>query len=305
MRKPKGLGRLLQTWLKETKATWNSGICTESSGLDDEHKKTEANGSRRAVQARRKDPGRKPAAPLRSRQAKEQFMGTKKDSAKKRQWARTRSNGGRRRKSKGGRKSTSSGSRKSKSKPLDWSTATKCVSEEQSEETRVESTEEPEVTSRFAEVTTRRGRGSDGIVRGKEHRCQTDETSRKGKGKGTGGKGEHDSKGGEFGGKGAARTMKSDDEAEEEKRGTPRLRYSECEDNEGEGRKEATEGDGHEPTNEQERARGDSRRFEKKTDSERRARRAKRETAESEEKARREEPPGLEDVKRAQEAREE
>ena len=31
-----------------------------------------------------------------------------------------------------------------------------------------------------------------------------------------------DSKGGEFGGKGAARTMKSDDEAEEEKKGTGR-----------------------------------------------------------------------------------
>ena len=123
-----------------------------------------------------------------------------------------------------GSKSKSNGGRKSKSKPLDWSTARKCVSEEQSEETRVESTEEPEVTSRFAEVTTRIGRGSDGIVRGKEHRCQTDETSRKGKGKGTGGKGEHDSKGGEFGGEGAARTMKSDDEAEEEKKGTLRLR---------------------------------------------------------------------------------
>ena len=52
----------------------------------------------------------------------------------------------------------------------------------------------------------------EGMVSSQErgYRCQTDETSRKGKGKGTGGKGEHDSQG-ELGGKGAAKTMKSDD----------------------------------------------------------------------------------------------
>ena len=38
------------------------------------------------------------------------------------------------------------------------------------------------------------GRGSAGLVRGGDERCQTDETSRKGKGKGNGGKGEHDGK---------------------------------------------------------------------------------------------------------------
>ena len=37
-------------------------IYTESTGLDDEHEKTQANGIRRAVEARRKDSGRKPAA---------------------------------------------------------------------------------------------------------------------------------------------------------------------------------------------------------------------------------------------------
>ena len=47
----------------------------------------------------------------------------------------------------------------------------------------------------------RTGRGSDGLVRGREYRCQTDEINRKGKGKGTGGKGEHEGKGG-FGSKG-------------------------------------------------------------------------------------------------------
>ena len=58
------------------------------------------------------------------------------------------------------------------------------------------------------------GRGSDGLVRWREYRCDEtsrDVKSRKGKGKGTGGKGEHDSSGGEFGGKGVARTTKNDD----------------------------------------------------------------------------------------------
>ena len=70
-----------------------------------------------------------------------------------------------------------------------------------------------------------------------------DETSRKGKGKESGGRGEHDIKGRKFGGKGAARTMKSDDEgderiqvdleegeAEEDKKGTRRLRWADYED---------------------------------------------------------------------------
>ena len=35
-------------------------INTESTGVDDEHTKTDANGIRRAVEARIKDPGRKP-----------------------------------------------------------------------------------------------------------------------------------------------------------------------------------------------------------------------------------------------------
>ena len=46
------------------------------------------------------------------------------------------------------------------------------------------------------------GRGSAGLVRGGDERCRTDETSRKGKGKGNGGKGEHDGKAGGAGSKG-------------------------------------------------------------------------------------------------------
>ena len=57
--------------------------------------------------------------------------------------------------------------------------------EEQSGETRAESTDEPEVTGRTTEVRT--GRGSAGLVRGGDERRWTDETSRKGKGKGNGG----------------------------------------------------------------------------------------------------------------------
>ena len=46
------------------------------------------------------------------------------------------------------------------------------------------------------------GRGSAGLVRGGDERCRTDETSRKGKGKGNGRKGEHDGKAGGAGSKG-------------------------------------------------------------------------------------------------------
>ena len=49
--------------------------------------------------------------------------------------------------------------------------------EEQPEETRAASTDEPEVTSRFVEVRT--GRGSACLVRGGDERCWADETSRK------------------------------------------------------------------------------------------------------------------------------
>ena len=65
--------------------------------------------------------------------------------------------------------------------------------EEQFEETRAESTDEQKVTDGLAEVRT--GRGSAGLVRGGDERCRADETSRKGKGKGNGGKGEHGGKG--------------------------------------------------------------------------------------------------------------
>ena len=59
-------------------------------------------------------------------------------------------------------------------------------------------------------------KGSAGLVRGGEDRCQTEETSREGKGKGNGTKGEHGKKG-EFGSKGAAQSTKlTNDEDEEE-----------------------------------------------------------------------------------------
>ena len=68
------------------------------------------------------------------------------------------------------------------------------------EETRAEITDELEVTGRVTEVRT--GRGSAGLVRGGDERFWADETSRKGKGKGNGGKGEHGGKGEGFGSKG-------------------------------------------------------------------------------------------------------
>ena len=98
--------------------------------------------------------------------------------------------------------------------------------EEQFEETRSENAGEPEVTGRTVEVRT--GRGSAGLVRGGDERHWADESSRKGKGKGNGGKGEHGGKGG-VGSKGTqqvensvtdegqenTRTMKDEREEEE------------------------------------------------------------------------------------------
>ena len=52
--------------------------------------------------------------------------------------------------------------------------------EEQLEETRAENADEPEVTGRLAEVRT--GRGSAGLVRGRDERYWADESSWKGKG---------------------------------------------------------------------------------------------------------------------------
>ena len=65
--------------------------------------------------------------------------------------------------------------------------------EEESEETRAQNPDEPEVTGGFAEVRT--GRGSAVLIRGGDERRRTDETSRRGKEKGNGGKGEHEGKG--------------------------------------------------------------------------------------------------------------
>ena len=114
--------------------------------------------------------------------------------------------------------------------------------------------------------------------RGDESR-NLNETCGKGKGKGDGGKGEHASKGGGFGGKGAARMTKADDEkdervqvapdmgaggsysqatldpeegeVEEEKKGTRRLRWADCDDNEEEGRQEVAEEKWHKARKEQ------------------------------------------------------
>ena len=72
--------------------------------------------------------------------------------------------------------------------------------EEPLEKTQAESTDEPKMMSRSEEVRT--GRGSACLVQRTDEKCLTNETCRKGKGKGNGGKGEHGRKGGE-GNKGA------------------------------------------------------------------------------------------------------
>ena len=77
--------------------------------------------------------------------------------------------------------------------------------EQQLGKTGAENAGEPEVMDRKTEV--RIGRGSTGLVRGRDERCRADETS-KGKGKGNGGKGEHEGKGGGFGLSGKQQEMR-------------------------------------------------------------------------------------------------
>ena len=93
--------------------------------------------------------------------------------------------------------------------------------EEPLEEMRTESTDEPEVTGRFAEVKT--GRGSASLVQGEaDGRDELDETRGKGKGKGNGGKGEHGGKGNKAG-KGfqqSAKMMKGEEEQRSEENET-------------------------------------------------------------------------------------
>ena len=81
---------------------------------------------------------------------------------------------------------------------------------EQLEKTGAENAGEPEVTVRTTEVRT--GTGSAGLVRGGDERRRADETSRKGKGKGNGGKGGHEGKGGRFGHKGKQQDTREKEE---------------------------------------------------------------------------------------------
>ena len=161
-------------------------------------------------------------------------------------------------KSNGGRKSKSNGGRESKSRTQDRSKASKastCVSVRKNNWRRrkAESTDEPEVTGRLAKMRT--GRGRSGFVRGRDERCRADEISRKGKGKGNAGKGEHEGKGGEFGRKGKqheTKTRKDENNGKghelgrmapnmgaggsyprKKKRETRGMRWADCEDDEG------------------------------------------------------------------------
>ena len=129
--------------------------------------------------------------------------------------------------------------------------------EQQLRKTGAENAGEPEVMDITTEVRT--GRGSTGLVRGRDGRCRADETS-KGKGKGNGGKGEHEGKGGGFGHSGKQQEMREREEErvrmapnmgaggshpqamadpgreetkEEEKEGVRRLRWADSEDDEG------------------------------------------------------------------------
>ena len=93
--------------------------------------------------------------------------------------------------------------------------------EEPLEETRAESTDELEVTSRVVEVKT--GRGSASLVQGGvDGHDELDETRGKGKGKGNGGEGEHGGKG-DKGGKGIQLKREEEQETAEEDEGRVRV----------------------------------------------------------------------------------
>ena len=90
--------------------------------------------------------------------------------------------------------------------------------EEHLREKRAKSTDEPEVMGRLAEART--GRGSSGLVRGGDERCRADET-RKGKGKGNGGKGDHEGNSvmdGDQGNTGVMRSVEKEEDHREDVR---------------------------------------------------------------------------------------
>ena len=131
--------------------------------------------------------------------------------------------------SKSNGKSKGKGGRKSKGKTQDRSKARKGKQvrfgeEEETKETLVESTDEPEATGRLAEAQTGRGNKCR-LVHGGDEKCRTDETRRKENGKGNGGKGEHEGKGGGFGHKGKQQETKGEDNGEEQELGrmTPNM----------------------------------------------------------------------------------
>ena len=84
--------------------------------------------------------------------------------------------------------------------------------QEQNKKVRLAEEKQPEETQEQSTDKQDVGRGSRGLVRGGDERCQANETNRKGKGKGNGGTGEHEGKGGGFGLKG-----KQQETREEEK----------------------------------------------------------------------------------------
>ena len=169
-------------------------IYTELTGLNEERKKTNANGIRRAVEARRRDTGREPTAEQ-EQGKKVRVIEKEKEAQEAREWQeqfvekRRRAHEARM----GDQQKQQRQEEQEQTTRQEHGKKVRFGEEERSEETKVESTDEPEVMSRFAEV--RRGRGSDGLVRGREYWCQTNETNGKGKGKGEGGKREREGKG--------------------------------------------------------------------------------------------------------------
>ena len=181
--------------------------CTELSGLDDEEKKTEANGIRRALEARRKGQGRQPTAAQeqgkrvcftadevhKAREWQENFLRTREAREREEseddddEWAPVVPN------------MEAGGSHLQTADPRNM--VEKIVMDE------LEAKQEEKVMV--------------SLVRERVYTCQANETNGKGKGKGEGGKGEHEGKGER---KGTPQNTRKAQDEEEEVRGEDKCR---------------------------------------------------------------------------------
>ena len=162
--------------------------------MDDEQKMTVADGSRRAVAAKRKGQGRQPTA-AQEQGKKVCFTEEEKEAQEAREWQ-ERFMEKRRRAQAREEERKEQEKKRCEEDDDEWVPVVPNMeaggSYLQTTDPRVQVGKI--VMDDFEERKT--GRANDGLVRGEEYWCQTNETNGKGNGKGEGGQGEHEGKGG-------------------------------------------------------------------------------------------------------------